>query len=92
MSDSLFRILSWLFPPFLVYLIHPVFMGMVIPSRLKRWWQIMLLAAFVSLFNLPKAIWGIYSVSANVFRIISLPVMHLAIPCSFLRARSGNGC
>ena len=80
MSDSLFRILSWLFPPFLVYLIHPVFMGMVIPSRLKRWWQIMLLAAFVSLFNLPKAIWGIYSVSANVFRIISLPVMHLAIP------------
>ena len=80
MSDFLFSVLSWLFPPFLGYLIHPVFMGMVIPSRLKCWWQIMLLAAFVSLFNLPKAIWGIYSVSADVFRIISLPVMHLAIP------------
>lgn len=83
MSEFLFDVISWLFPPFLVYLIHPIFMGMVIPSRLKRWWQIVLLAAFVSLFNLPKAIWGIYSVPANIFRIISLPVLQIAVPLLF---------
>lgn len=83
MSEFLFDVISWLFPPFLVYLIHPIFMGMVIPSRLKRWWQIVLLAAFVSLFNLPKAIWGIYSVPANVFRILSIPVLHIAGPLLF---------
>ena len=83
MSEFLFDVISWLCPPFLVYLIHPIFMGMVIPSRLKRWWQIVLLAAFVSLFNLPKAIWGIYSVPANIFRIISLPVLQIAVPLLF---------
>lgn len=85
MSDFLFSVISWLFPPFLVYLIHPVFMGMVIPSRLRRWWQIVLLAAFVSLFNLPKAIWGIYSVQANIFRIISIPVLQIAVPLLFFK-------
>lgn len=83
MSKFLIDVISWLFPPFLVYLIHPIFMGMVIPSRLKRWWHIVLLAAFISLFNLPKAIWGIYSVPANVFRILSIPVLHIAVPLLF---------
>jgi len=32
MSEFLFDVISWLFPPFLVYLIHPIFMGMIIPS------------------------------------------------------------
>ena len=85
MSDFMFSVASWLFPPFLVYLIHPIFMGMVIPSRLKRWWQIVLLAAFVSLFNLPKAIWGIYSIPANIFRIASIPVLQIAIPLLFFK-------
>ena len=83
MSEFLLDVISWMFPPFLVYLIHPIFMGMVIPSRLKRWWHIVLLAAFISLFNLPKAIWGIYSVPANVFRILSIPVLHIAVPLLF---------
>ena len=83
MSGFLIKMFSWLIPSFLVYLIHPIFMGMVIPSRLNKWWHIPLLAAFVSLFNLPKVIWGIYSVEANIFRLISLPVLQTIIPLLF---------
>ncbi len=71
---------NWIFPPFLVYLIHPVFMGMVIPSRLRRWWHVPALAAFVALFNIPKALWGIYSPMADLFRLLTVPVLLVAVP------------
>ena len=85
MYEQLYEIINWLVPPFFVYLIHPIFMGMVIPSRLRKWWQIVLLAAFVSLFNLPKAVWGIYSIQANIFRLISLPVLQIIVPLFFFK-------
>ena len=85
MYEQLYEIINWLVPPFFVYLIHPIFMGLVIPSRLRKWWQIVLLAAFVSLFNLPKAVWGIYSIQANIFRLISLPVLQIIVPLFFFK-------
>ena len=78
-----FEIARWFLPPFFVYLIHPVFMGMVIPSRLKRWWHFVLLAAFVALFNIPKAIWGIYSLQAEIFRVIAVFPLLIGIPLLF---------
>lgn len=76
-------VILWLILPFAVYLVHPIFMGMVIPSRLRRWWQVVLLAAGVALFNLPKVIWGVYSTPADIFRLLSVPVILVAIPVLF---------
>ena len=33
-------VILWLILPFAVYLVHPIFMGMVIPSRLRRCWKV----------------------------------------------------
>ena len=76
-------VILWLILPFGVYLVHPIFMGMVISSRLRRWWQVALLAAGVALFNLPKLIWGVYSTPADIFRLLSAPVILVAIPVLF---------
>jgi len=80
MIEVINLILKWLMPPFLVYLVHPIFMGMVVPSKIHKWWQVVLLAAGVSLFNIPKMIWGIYSAPAAAFRVIATVVLMLVIP------------
>lgn len=74
---------NWVLPPFLAYLVHPIFLGMVLPSRLKRWWQVAALSAALSLFNLPKAIWGAYSVQGDVVRVVSVVLLCVVIPLAF---------
>ena len=83
MAEMIDLILKWLLPPFLVYLVHPVFMGMAVPSKIRHWWQVVLLAAGVALFNIPKIIWGIYSPPAVAFRLIAFVVLMLIIPLAF---------
>lgn len=83
MSETVASLILWLVPPFAVYLFHLVFMGMVIPTRIRRWWQFVLLAAGVALFNLPKLVWGAYSAMSNAFRPLAGPVMLVAIPVLF---------
>lgn len=68
------------FPAFVAYLVLLLFMGMILPTRLKRWWQYVLVAFAICLFNAPKVIWGDYSVMADVFRILSVPVVLGALP------------
>ena len=79
MIEVINLILKWLMPPFFVYLVHPIFMGMMVPSKIHKWWQVVLLAAGVSLFNIPKMIWGIYSAPAAAFRVIATVVLMLVI-------------
>lgn len=67
-------------PAFVAYLVLLIFMRMNLPSRLKRWWQVVLVALAVSLFNVPKAVWGDYSVQANLFRALSVPLALAVLP------------
>lgn len=67
-------------PAFFAYLVLLIFMGMILPARLKHRWQYVLVAFVICLFNAPKVIWGDYSVMANIFRILSVPVALAALP------------
>lgn len=68
------------FPAFAANLVHLVFLGMIVPPRLKHRWQYLLVALAVCLFNVPKVIWGSYSVQAEVFRLLALPAVLFALP------------
>lgn len=67
-------------PAFFAYLVLLIFMGMIVPPRLKHRWQYVLVALGICLFNAPKVIWGDYSVMADIFRILSVPVALAALP------------
>lgn len=67
-------------PAFVAYLALLIFMRMIVPARLKCWWQYVLVAFVICLFNAPKVIWGDYSVQANVARVLSVPLILVALP------------
>lgn len=80
MLDLLIFWASVCLPAFAAYWVLLIFMGMILPGRLKHWWQCALVAFGISLFNLPKALCGMYSLSADVFRLLSVPVLLLLVP------------
>lgn len=80
LNDMLLSWASRCLPALAAYWVLLIFMGMILPGRLKHWWQCALVALGVSLFNLPKAVWGIYSLPADVFRLLSVPVILLLVP------------
>lgn len=80
MNDTLYALFVWCFPAFISYLPILIFMSMVVPTRLRRWWQYLLVAFGVCLFNAPKVLWGAYSAPANVFRLLAGVVILFLIP------------
>lgn len=86
MSELFFSILLWCFPAFIAYLLQLIFMSLIVPSKLHRFWQYPLLALAISFFNLPKVIYGAYSMSADVFRLLSMPIVLIAVPILFFDA------
>lgn len=79
MSELLYNCLLWCFPAFVAYLPLLIFMGMIVPARL-RGWQYLLVAFVVCLFNVPKAVWGPYSAPADVFRLLAGPLLLIVLP------------
>lgn len=80
MNDTLYNIFIWCFPAFISYLPMLIFMSMIVPTRMRHWWQYLLVAFGVCLFNAPKVLWGAYSVPADVFRLLAGVVLLLLIP------------
>lgn len=85
MSELLYSCLLWCLPALIAYLIHMIFVGMIVPSRLRRWWQYLLVAFGVCLFNVPKVVWGAYSAPAVVFRLLAGLVVLIGIPVLLFR-------
>lgn len=80
MSELLYSCLLWCLPALAAYLVHMIFVGMIVPTRLRRWWQYLLVAFGVCCFNVPKVVWGAYSAPAVVFRLLAGPVVLIVIP------------
>lgn len=76
-------VILWLILHLAACLVHLVFMGMVIPCRLRRCWQVVLLAAGIALFHLPKLIWGDHSTPTDFFRLLRAPSILVAVPVLF---------
>lgn len=80
MSQLIRSCLLWCLPALAAYPIQLLLMGMIVPTRLRRWWQYLLVSFGVCLFNVPKVIWGAYSLPADVFRLLAGPVVLVVIP------------